>query len=46
MLAGLSAGNFAGCTVPFFPEFAGAGPFAGDAGLFCCTEGGLSVRTG
>jgi hypothetical protein len=45
MLAGLSAGIFVGCTLPFLPEFA-AGPFADDAGLFCCTGGGLSVRTG
>jgi hypothetical protein len=46
MLAGLFAGMFVGCALPFVPGIAAAGPFAADGGLFFCTESGLSVRVG
>jgi hypothetical protein len=46
MLAGLAAGMMVGCVLLLEFGTAAADPFADDAGLFCCTDGGLSARTG
>lgn len=46
MLTGLAAGMFLGCALLLVFGTAAADPFADDAGLFCCTGGGLSARTG